>query len=263
MDDKKRYKIENAFFGLVVSVLIYSFNLLGAFSPVVNLGKDLLSPVQIALNKIGKEFEQTSNAAFNLGSILEQSDNFQIENIKMRSRIAELEIVLDRVDKQIIQNVKFPQKEQVLSNVRYMSEKGVEAVLDKGLNDGVVVGDIVVISNIPIGKVIEVGNNYSKITLLSSENIKIPAKITEDNLNVILQFDPQKGYILKDIPQTKNITKGGTIISTGVNSEYYYGLFLGRVGDVLGSKIDPSITVSVDYPINIAGVEEAYIVITK
>lgn len=263
MNKKYKLKIEYAIIGCIVSALIYLFSLLGVLTPFVDFGRGIIGGTQEFFYKISVDITQSLNAISNVGNLTEQTDNLNKVKAELESLVAELKALNSSLEKRLAQEVKYPDKRFVYARVRNMSESVSEIIISAGQSQGVVAGDIVVVSNIPVGQVIEVGYQYSKVKLIISNDNKIPVKFADSKLNGFLEYDNTRGFIIRNLPASYNFVKGEFVVATGLNSPYYYGLYIGAVDSVVGSQTDPARTVNIIYPLKLNELEDVFVVLNS
>jgi rod shape-determining protein MreC len=207
------------------------------------------------------EWDKSFNAFNNISEIVEKSDNLEKENIKLRSDVLELKKQIEIIALSNTQKNQLNQFETIYARVKLYSDNGNEIVLDKGINDGVKKDSAVVVGLYLIGKVTESGDNYSKVQLVNTSDKTIPVKILVDNLNALIQYDSQYGYIIKDLPINYVFNEGRDIVTLGINSTFPYGLSLGKIDKLLSNKSDISQTVKINYPIDLHKLEEVFIIV--
>lgn len=258
-----KYKIENAILGFVLSLIVVGFVEIGLFSPLVSLLRYATAGVQVYFYDRGQELTEYVNSISNVASVISNSDNIRLQNIELLSQVSSLKTANNELSEKLSEQGQFKSVDKLVAHIRYLSENMSEIYIDVGGNHGVKVGQIVVVSNIPIGEITEVDQYYSKVKLINSSDVKIPAKIIETNLNIIVQYDSELGLVIRDIPQTKTITKGNTIVATGINSNYINGLLIGQVGDFIGSSTAASRTVRVEYPIQVNNLTDVFVLLSE
>lgn len=112
-------------------------------------------------------------------------------------------------------------------------------VIDSGSKQGVKNRQLVMANGGVIGRVIQVNENTSKISLLSSEKgieAKIPVRLgsSSDPVNGLLTSydDDQKAYVVTSLVGTGNIDKGSQVFTSGLGGDSPRDLLLGTVIDV-------------------------------
>lgn len=263
MSKKYNLKIEYAIIGFVISALVYLFSLLGVFTPLADFARSAIGSIQEFCFRTGVEITESVNAISQVGILSDQTDNLTQQNILLKAELIAVKAENVSLSKQITQNIKYPDKQQVYARVRSIAENMSEIIIGAGQSQGIAQGDIVIVSNIPVGEITEVGYQYSKVKLISSSDIKIPIQFSNSKLNGILEYDQTQGFTIKNLPSSYNYVKGEDIITTGINSPYFSGQYVGMVESVVGSQTDPARTVKVEYPLNLNELEEVFVVLNS
>lgn len=112
---------------------------------------------------------------------------------------------------------------------------GYNVLLNKGEEDGVSEGDIVVTSeNVLVGIVQKVMQNFSRILFISDPEFKITAKVMSSSTAGIARGALNEGMNLDMILQEDQIKEGDILISVG-NDMFPPALIIGSVGHVEAS----------------------------
>jgi len=121
-------------------------------------------------------------------------------------------------------------------------------LINTGSIDGVKVGfPVVITDNILIGRVSEVYNNYSRISLLSLRD-----NLTDVSINGVVALAKGKGsetIVLEMFPRDKELKEGEFILTSSLGGNYPAGLVVGKVKNPI--KID-------NEPFQISEIEKAY-----
>ncbi len=102
--------------------------------------------------------------------------------------------------------------------------------IDKGGQDGLKIGDFVVIKNILLGSVINVTDHLSSIQLLTDPDTKIPA-VTESGAQGLLIGSFGSEVVLTEVVQEDSL-KPGDLVYTSGKDLYPKGLVVGEVSKV-------------------------------
>jgi rod shape-determining protein MreC len=111
-------------------------------------------------------------------------------------------------------------------------------VLDRGGDDGIAIGDAVIVQGGALaGKVTEVGPNFSKVTLISDPSSKVIGQLSETGKTgeVVGQLD--NGLIMGNVDAQARITldeevfTAGIELAGGIRSPYPKNLLIGKVID--------------------------------
>jgi rod shape-determining protein MreC len=112
-----------------------------------------------------------------------------------------------------------------------------QVVLDKGLHDGVFIGQPVLDANGVLGKVIQLGPWTSRVLLVNDNHSGVPVQITRNGIRAIAMGDSYSGKLkLVNIPQTVDVIAGDMLVTSGLGENFPAGY---PVGQVLSVVKDP------------------------
>lgn len=135
-------------------------------------------------------------------------------------------------------------------------------VLGVGLNEGVKVGQTVVVKNILVGRVNLVSAKISHVLLPTDGYSKIPARIEAEELVhglVIGQYN--SSIVLDQVVQTDKTPKNSFIVTSGEDGDYLPGLLIGKTGRVLSKETDLFKKVEVKPMINYGKLETVFVIL--
>ena len=143
-----------------------------------------------------------------------------------------------------------------------------ELIIDKGIKDNIEVDMAVINNNGLIGKIIEVGKNYSKVLLITSnkKDIKVAIDIIgEEDYHGILDSYSKKDdlLIINSISKNSNIKIGDNVYSNGLGGIYPSGIYIGKVVDISNDKYGLSKIVKVKTDTNYDNIKYVLIVGNK
>lgn len=123
--------------------------------------------------------------------------------------------------------------------------------LNRGSNHGVAVGMAVVNGDGLVGRVYEVGLNYSKVISIIDSRSRVACLVQRTRDNGIMRgqisdSDSEANCYVYYLPNVNNISPGDTVVTSGTDSLYPKGL---KIGNVTAVSLD-------------AGSEGAYAVVT-
>lgn len=116
-----------------------------------------------------------------------------------------------------------------------------QIVLDKGLNQGIMIGEAVLSNKGIIGQVVEIGKNTSVVELISDPSYRLGCKLSEKNILGILTGKTNSLGILEFIPIGTDVKVGDKIVTSGISSRgllptYPAGHPIGKVSTVSKKK---------------------------
>lgn len=118
-----------------------------------------------------------------------------------------------------------------------------QAVLDKGSQDNIYIGQPVLDAGGLMGQVIQVGGVTSRILLINDPHSGVPVQDTRNGIRAIAMGDSYSGKLrLMNIPQTADIRISDVFITSGLGRNYPEGYPVGHVVDI---KHDPATSFSI------------------
>jgi rod shape-determining protein MreC len=93
-----------------------------------------------------------------------------------------------------------------------------------------------------VGRILEVGDNYSSVLLITDVNSKVPAIIERTRVKTITSGRNTKSLSLSYIPEEADITIGDRVITSGDGSVFLPGLLIGTISYIEGDnvKVNPA-----------------------
>jgi rod shape-determining protein MreC len=103
-------------------------------------------------------------------------------------------------------------------------------VLDKGLQQGVGIGQPVVDAQGVVGQVTRVFPLSAELTLVTDRNMTIPVQVQRNGVRAIASGGPEPGRMeLRYMSVNADLKEGDTVVTSGLDSLYPAGLPVGRV----------------------------------
>ncbi len=230
--------VRQYFLLIIAAGLLIIIARFGWLNPILNLAQDASLPLQVGFTQTFKNASNTIQTINQIGSLREQNAKLQIANAKLKaanSALQKLKTDNDSLRTQLktpLETTKIKLAARAIGN----SGLGTKNVLliDQGSNNKVKEGDLVVVQNILLGKVIAVSPHISSVQLLTDPDTKIPV-VTPDGQEGILEGEFGSTIALTNILQNVNLKKG-EIITTSGKDNYPPGLVVGEIGTI--SKIE-------------------------
>ena len=112
--------------------------------------------------------------------------------------------------------------------------------LDKGKKDNITTNLAVISSKGLIGRIVEVGDNYSIVELITNKDfnkIAIDIKGIENNHAILDSYDGEN-LIIKNINKNSNISIGDKAYTNGLGGIYPAGIYIGQVIDIKSDELE-------------------------
>lgn len=122
---------------------------------------------------------------------------------------------------------------QTIANIKNLYKY--EIIIDKGILDGVYIGQIVVNNETVIGQVIRVNNHTSRVLLICDINHSLPVQILSNNIRMIANGigcdrDLELKFISND---TGSIKVGDVVVTSGLDDRFPVGYPVGFISSII------------------------------
>ena len=261
-ENKKVFLINNAgqkslYIGLLVLtflILLIGKADLAFVNRVSIIISDLSAPAISSISKQTKIIGNSFNYLKNTTSIREENKNLFTENIRLKkfeilSKIYENENILLKNQLNLI-----PQNYNNFITVKAINAPGNifshSLLLNAGRKDGVQKGNAVLFNGVFIGQIIRVGENSSRVLLISDVNSMIPVVVSNNRIPSILTGENLILPSLKFLPNNVKLTNGSVVQTSGHGGLLPSGLPIGFVVQNASERyfVKPSIDLNlIDY----------------
>lgn len=248
---KSRKKKISFVFTIIIlfSIIIVS----NSNSYLLNLSENAIGSVTSSISKVfyASIFRSSEifKKVFNTKSRIKENEDLRIENIKLKEKVLDMENVISNKDfLENEYNLMLKNKKNLTKAYVVAKDPGglfIRFTIDKGSRDGIKKGDIVVEGasfgdekyiKAVVGKVIEVGYNFSKVSSLVDTTNNISFKIvTSGDYGVI--SGQENNLLLGSMYKSDSyVNVGDKVTTSGIGSVFSKDLYIGEVSDVKFSK---------------------------
>ena len=227
---------------VVVSLLLLAARNTDAVRASSTFLTQLLVPVQQVLANVGAAGDRFASAISQIDRLRDDNSRLQTENDRLtleNVRLREQAIVGQQAERlQTLQrSIPF---ESVPAPVIARDPTGVlhSIVLGIGSDDGVKVGHVVLSDQGLVGRVSEVGTNYSKVLLVTDSSSVVSALVQGSRATGIVRGQFGDSLIMDWLLQTDPVKEGDVVITAGLGignelrSLYPKGLVIGTIAQV-------------------------------
>ena len=228
-------------------LVVVSLLLLGLRNTDVVLGTStfltqLLVPVQRVLADVGAAGDRFASAIAQIDSLRDDNSRLQTENDRLtleNVRLREQAIAGQQAEKLLTLQRTVP-FESVPAPVIARDPSGIlhSIVLGLGTDDGVKVGHVVLSDQGLVGRISEVGTNYSKVLLVTDSSSVVSALVQGSRATGIVRGQFGDALIMDWLLQTEPVKEGDVVITAGLGigdelrSLYPKGLVIGTIAQV-------------------------------
>lgn len=236
-----------------VALLVVSLLLLAVSSnPFV---RDIQHGVAFAFKPVQVAIDGFARNVSSIAATITEIDQLRQENAKLRADNEALEALsrsaqeVQRENEQLtgllqLRNGLQYQTRPVTVIARESSEARRAIVIDRGSDDGIQVGQIVIAAGGALaGRVVEVGSNFAHVVLVSDSTSTVIGQLLSSAATGKVIGQLGGALVMQDVDAGSTVTIGeevftaGIELGGGIRSPYPKGLLIGSVGDV---KRDPN-----------------------
>ena len=223
-------------FWLVLIIFIFIFFASRGLKPIESFTATIIKPFAIFFSGAGHWFDQKISFFSNIKEIKNENQELANENLKLKYQLVELKEIekeneVFRRELELKNKTEFDLTASMIIGLDLAGDTKT-IYLDKGRKDGLAVGDpLIVESGILVGQISETNSKTSKAELILDKNIKINAEIQENQIKGIVEGKHGTSANMEMIPQTADLKKGQTVITSGLGGGLPRGLLIGYVED--------------------------------
>ena len=227
---------KSLYFGLIIITFLIMFigkADLAIIKKINIIISDLSSPIISSFSNQTKIIGNSFNYLSNTTSLKEENKNLYLENMKLKkykilSNMYESENLLLKNQLNLV-----PQKIPNFITVRAISAPGNvfahSLLINSGRKVGIEKGNAVLFNGIFIGQIVSVGNNSSRVLLISDVNSMIPVVVSNNRIPSILTGENLILPSLKFLPNNVKLNHGSIVQTSGHGGLLPTGLPIGTV----------------------------------
>ncbi|MDE6202237.1 MAG: rod shape-determining protein MreC [Lachnospiraceae bacterium] len=224
---------------LCTGLIVITFNTNFLSEPVSAVGGSLIAPLQEGVSKAGSWIANRSEELVQIRSLLE-------ENAELKAQIDEL----------TMENIRLQQGRYELTNLRELYDLDAQYdeyeklgariiakdsgnwfhsfVINKGSNDGLQIDMNVMAGSGLVGRIVDVGPNWSKVMSIIDDNAKTSGMVlsTSDNLIVCGDLELYADGLIsfeKLIDSADRVVEGDKIVTSHISDKYLPGILIGYI----------------------------------
>ncbi len=226
---------------ICISAIVLTSSELVSVTPIKNAASYIILPFQKGINAIGTWFTDLSDGFKSSVELSERIDELEAkiavleeENTLLAEGQEELERLRDLYDT----DNNYSQYDKIAANV-ISKDPGnwySSFIIDKGSNDGIEVDMNVIAAGGLVGRVTEVGSNWSTIISIIDDASRVSGMTLTTGVNCIVSGDLtliDEGFLYFDQMNTEeNIVAGEQIVTSDISDKYLPGILIGTIYSV-------------------------------
>ncbi len=267
---------------LAVTIIVLSVAFLGLIiftfkDPNKNIAESgagaALNPIQKIAYTVNIKIKDFVDLCLNFSTVKEENSNLTKENSDLKKKLLEYSDLKQQND-QLRKVLNFKDSRDnynyVATNIiGYAGGNILDGyIVDKGKNDGIEKGMIVIAADGLVGQVTSVGSNWSIIKSILNENIAVSVKVesTKENTGILRGYRGTNGNAeckVENLPMNSNIKEGDTIVTSGLGQIYPKDIMIGKVVSVEEDKVNVMKNAVVKPSVDFNKLEGLFIVVPK
>jgi rod shape-determining protein MreC len=150
----------------------------------------------------------------------------------------------------------------IVANVigRDPSSWNASLIIDRGHDEGIVVGQPVVSPLGVVGRIFEVGKNTSKVILLSDPTFAVAAVVERSRENGLLTGTLQGVLRLQYLTDNADVKVGDSVVTSRLSTAFPEGILIGQITEVEASVNSHTVECLVDPAVDLSELEEVIVV---
>ena len=230
-------KLFKVIFIAALFLLLVFLNPVNIFNPIRSGFSEILMPFQKAFYSFSAGIEGMKDFVGSIGQLKNENEQLLKEN---QSLLAENAMINDTKNENTILREQLnllPRDKYNLAAAFVVSQDpngtGNWLEIDKGSDDGIAMGMPVIVSKgILIGRIQQVNNKSSQVTLLTNPKSTINIMTMESGAKGVAKGEYGLGIIFDMVLQTDSINVGDSVITSGIGNEIPRGLYVGTIQEI-------------------------------
>lgn len=257
------YKFKIGIIIISLIVIFIALNLTGFSKEVKNFFYTISCPIQKKLWEIGKRTSVFFETITEVQKLKKENEDLKLkiqelmaENSFLKELKKENEFLRMALEIGLEKDFKL-----VLTRVIGKDIFQDSLIIDKGLEDGIKKGFIAITQQkVLVGRVSEVYENFSKITLISNKETSFDAKVSNTEIYPVRDYgDEEKApreqisngvygmvrgrgdfnFYFDLVPREKEIKEGDVLVTSAIGGIFPEGILVGEIGKIKKSDIEP------------------------
>ena len=249
--NKIKIKIVPRYLFIVMAVicmilLIVSYRFSESLAPVKTVAGDIITPMQVGINKLGSFFTSKLDYLKSIDDLLAQNKELTEKLNKMsyeNKLLIQGKYELDDFRKLYNLDQNYADYPKVAARVisKDISNWYNQFTIDKGTDDGIKVGMNVMAGNGLVGIITKTGRNNSKVKSIIDDSSNVMGMLLATSDTCVVKGNLKlldEGHIeVTGIKKGSRVKDGYEVVTSYISPKYHPGILIGYVSNI---KVDPS-----------------------
>jgi len=248
---------------ICLAILLLTSFLIFFQKEVRNIFYFISAPIQKVFWKAGDNASNFFKTISTFKNIKKQNEELLLKNQELLSENSQLkELKKENETLREALNLSL-QKDFQLEKAEVISRNPFQdyILINKGEKSGISRGmPILTSGKVILGKITEVYDKFSKVTLISDKSSSFDAKVSEKDVFGVVKGEGNFSLILDLVSQNEEIKEGDLVITSSLGGIFPEGLLVGQIKEVKKSDIQPYQKAVLNSSFNIANLETVFIV---
>lgn len=231
--------------GVTVFLVIAFFvvvNLTPAAKEIKNFFYFISSPIQKVIWGGGRYFSDLFEMVFDMRDLKQKNETLELQLQELLSENTQI-AKLEKENETLREALGIGLEEEFELEMTEVIGKDISQdflLINKGQRDGLT-EDLPVITQqkVLVGKIAQVYKDFSKVALISNQEISFNVEIQEKELEGVMRGRGNLKLFLELVPKEKEIKEGDLLITTSLGRIFPEGLLVGHITKVESSDIEP------------------------
>jgi rod shape-determining protein MreC len=230
-----------------------------------------INPLQKVVYSINNKIKETLDFFLNFSEVKNENEELTKENIELQNKLLEYDTLKEENDRlREVLNFKNSKDDYSYIGTNIIGYSGESYsdgyIIDRGENDGILKGMVVISDKGLVGQVTSTGTNWAIVESLLNENIAVSVMVnsTRETTGIL------KGYVTRsnngltkvtNLPLDSEIKEGDVIVTSGLGQVYPKEIRIGEVISVESDEIKVMKTAIVKPYVDFDKLEELFVII--
>lgn len=227
-------------------LLVVSYRFSDSLGPVKTIASDVITPMQVGINKIGTFLTSKLDYFKDIDDLLAENKELteKLDKVNYENKLLiQGKYELDDFRKLYNLDQTYADYPKVAARVikKDMNNWYNQFTIDKGTDDGIKAGMNVMAGNGLVGIITKTGHNNSVVRSIIDDSSNVMGMLLDSSATCVVKGNLKlldEGHIeVTDIKKGSGVKEGDEVVTSYISPKYHPGILIGYVSNI---KVDPS-----------------------